>query len=1068
MAMLTLTMLGGFEARAGSRAIALPRKVQALLAYLALAPTPTPSRSKLATLLWSDVVDEDARNNLRQVLFRTRRALGRAAVVLSVDGETVSLDTQAVSSDVAGLRRLVTEGSAESLRAAARLWRGPLLDGLDVGQSAFEEWLTVQREQLHQLAVGALLDLLRREEEQKALPGVVAAGLQLVSLDPLQEEAHRALMRAYVGLGRRAAALRQYQICLDVLQRELQAEPEPDTKALYLDLLRHSSIVPRAVEPAAVWPRAPLTGREVELAVLTSVLDGALAGTRRTAVVLGEAGVGKTRLVEELVADAAARGCLVLQARAYETETGLPLALWVGAFRSAGVVEDRAVIEALGSEWRDALNPLFRELPGRRRRGSVETENQLRIFEALSRLVATVAAARPVVLVLEDLQWADATSLRFLAFLGRRLSAARACIVLTARLEDIEHGGTLTTVLSELPRDGGLDEITLRPLTRAETLRLVESLVPRQRDRIQPEHAERVWRMSAGNPFVITEAVRPADQGRGADPGADLPLPERVRRLIVDRLDRLGPAARRLVDAAAVVGGAFEYQLVRRAAAMPDEDAAAGVEELVRRRIFRQVGEAFDFAHDRVRETALAALLTPQQRRLHRSVAEAIEETRAHDLDDQYAALASHYQQGEDWPRAIDCLRQASMLTACRGAFREAADLLEQALRLLAHLPRNQETLALAVDIRIELWDRVLVLPDFRRGEECLLEALSLAGELKDERRTAFVGSSLANHDVQLRKFERGRRLAEDALAVGERLREGVIAARAANALGYIRYHSGDLENAIAAFGRGIEAAGDDPLTSFSVGAGLCHVHLRGSQAIVLSELGRFEEALRLADDAFTRAESVLNVFSMAFARLSFARVHLLRGDFERALQHLESGFDLVETYDIGLVRRLFVVWLPVAYAGVGRPESAMELVSQGPPVWPITHIARARALLAAGRAGDATAAAEEALAAARRIGEQTQETIALLVLAETLEGENRSLELARSYCEGALGIATALGLRAYEAHGHRQLGELLAAGADRKKARHHLTTALALYRDMGMQRWVGPADARLNSLDVQ
>src|SRR4029453_2379635 len=215
----------------------------------------------------------------------------------------------------------------------------------------------------------------------------------LVSLDPLQEEAHRALMRAYVGLGRRAAALRQYQICLDVLQRELQPGPGREPKPLSLDLLRHSSIVPRAVEPAAIWPRAPLTGREVELAALTSVPDGALAGTRRTAVVFGEAGVGKTRLVEELVADAAARGCLVLQARAYETETGLPLALWVSAFRSAGVVEDQAVIEALGSEWRDALNPLFRELPGRRRRGSVETENQLRIFEALSRLAATVAAA---------------------------------------------------------------------------------------------------------------------------------------------------------------------------------------------------------------------------------------------------------------------------------------------------------------------------------------------------------------------------------------------------------------------------------------------------------------------------------------------------------------------------------------------------------------------------------------------------------------------------------------------------------------------------------------------------
>lgn len=1062
MRLLSLTLLGGFEARIGSRPLALPRKAQALLAYLALAPATTHSRSKLAALLWGDIDDDDARNNLRQVLFRMRRAFGRSSHVLTFSGELVGLDQHGMRSDVATFRRLVAEGSDHALRSATELCAGTLLDGFDLGEPAFEEWLASERERLHELATGALLRLLEREEAQKATDRVIATSLRLLGLDPTQEDAHRALMRAYTSQGRRPAALRQYQICVDALQRELQTEPDPKTKALYLALLRRPMPVTRAAAPVAVTARSeaagmsrlPLAGRDAELGALTGDLEHALSGTTRIAMVLGEAGVGKTRLVEELLAVAVSRGCIVLQAQAYQTEQGLPFALWVNALRSAGVLENRTLIEELGAEWRDALNPLFHELPGRRRRGSVETENQLRLFEALCCLVTTIATARPLVLVLEDLQWADVTSLRLLAFFGRRVRSARACVVMTARLEEAERGSVLSTVLSELQRDRRLTEVALSPLTKPDVIRLIESLAPRARRTWSPEVVERIWRMSEGNPFVVVEALRLADPGASPESAADLPLPARVRQLILDRVDRLSPTARSLAAAAAVVGGEFEYPLLRRATAIPDHDAAEGVEELVRRRIFRQLGEHFDFAHERIREAVSGALVGPQRRRLHLAVAAAIEETRAHDLEHHQMALAAHYREGEDWLRAIDCLRRASMLTAARGAFREAADLLEDALGLLARLPRDGETLGRAVDVRVELWDRVLVLPDFRRGEECLLQALELATRLPDERRAAFVASSLANHDVQARNLDRGRRLAEDALQVAERLGEEVTAARAANALGLIRYASGDLDGAIDAFARGIKAAGEDPLTMFSVGVGLCHVHLRGWQGVLLAELGRFDDALRLAHEALDRAESVGNLFSMAFARYALARILLTRGENEQALALLELGFEDVETYEIGLVRRLYVVWLTLAYAVVGRTDAALRMASQGPPLWPTTHVARAHALLAAGQVADADAAALEALAIARRVGEQTNETAALLALAEIHSRPGAPLDPARSYCEAALQIAVRLGLRAYQAHCHRQLGEVLAAAGDKRAARQQLATALAFYRDLGMPRW--------------
>ena len=1072
MSLMSLTLLGGFEARIGSKVLALPRKAQALLAYLALAPTATHSRSKLATLLWGDTDDDDARNNLRQVLFRTRRAFGRISQALTLSGDVVGLDPHAVTSDVSTFRRLVADGGDRALRSAAKLYAGKLLDGFDLGEPAFEEWLTNERERLHELAIGALLSLMEREEAQKETDGVIATALRLLGLDPLHEGAHRALMRAYAGQDRRPAALRQYQICIDTLQRELQTEPEPETKALYLELLRQPSRPPVAAEPPgpAATERTrvcqlPLVGREAELGALRRDLEEALAGTSRIVAVLGEGGVGKTRLVEEIVAGAVSRGCIALQARAYETEQGLPFALWVSALRSAAVVESRALIEKLGAEWRDALNPLFPELPGRRRRGSVETENQLRLFEALSRLLTTIAAAQPLVLVLEDLQWADVTSLRLLAFLGRRVRSARIFVVVTARPEAAERPGVLTTVLSELQRDGRFAEVALFPLARPDAIQLIESLVPRARRPCPPEVVERIWRMSEGNPFVIVEALRVDGRSGWPQSATDLPLPTRVRQLILDRFDRLSSTGRGLAAAAAVVGGEFEYPLLCRAAAVQDDEAAEAVEELLRRRVFRQCGEHFDFMHDRIREAVLGTLVGPRRRRLHLAVAAAIEETRTHDLDHHQVALAAHYREGEDWLRAIDCLRRASMRTAARGAFREAADLLEEALVLLAHLPRDPEALGRAVDVRVELWDRVVVLPDFRRGEECLLEALALATELADERRAALVAASLAAHDVQARNLERGRRFAEDALRVSEQLAEEVTAARAAYALGLIRYASGDLEGAIDAFARGIKAAGEDALTMFSVGVGLCHVHLRGWQSVALAELGRFDDALRLAHEALDRAESVRNLFSMAFARYALARVLLMRGDNDQALALLELGFEDVEMYEIGLVRRMYVVWLTLAYAVVGRPDAALRMASQGPPLWPMTHVARARALFAAGQIAEANAAALEALAVARRVGEQTHETAALILLSEIHGPPCATLEPARAHCEAALQIAVALGLRAYQAHCHRQLGELFAGAGEHDVARGHLTAALALYREMGMVRWSGSTGAMLGRL---
>src|SRR5882672_3150645 len=315
MARLSLTLLGGFQARLepGS-AIALPtRKSQALLAYLALPPGRAHPRDKLAALLWGGIREESSRASLRQALFAIRKALSDTAAVQQ-HGDALALEPGAVEVDAATFERLVHEGTPATLERAAALYQGDLLSGFVVDEAPFEEWLLGERERLRELALEALAKLLAHQRKAGATEAAVGTALKLLTLDPLQEPVHRTLMRLYAEAGRRAAALRQYQQCVGVLARELGIEPEPETKALYQEILRQRPSPGAVIEIAIGSPRVPTTlvtsraavaeipliGRATELEQLRGLFDRACAGHGSVAAVLGEAGIGKTRLTGEL------------------------------------------------------------------------------------------------------------------------------------------------------------------------------------------------------------------------------------------------------------------------------------------------------------------------------------------------------------------------------------------------------------------------------------------------------------------------------------------------------------------------------------------------------------------------------------------------------------------------------------------------------------------------------------------------------------------------------------------------------------------------------------------------
>jgi DNA-binding SARP family transcriptional activator len=491
-------------------------------------------------------------------LFALRRALRSAKLAcLYVEGSAVALDPGAVDVDVLRFRRLVAEGTPEALGAATEIYVGDLLEGISVGEAAFEEWLTGEREQFRVLAFRAFEGLLAHQLKAGAEEPGLTTALRLLALDPLQEPVHRTAMRLQAALDRPGAALRQYQACVAVLQRGSESR-QPRTQRLYKQILRRELPVAarprgrtdprRRDEPATArlaehrLPASPVfVGRQLEMERLRTAMDEAARSNGAVVAVLGEAGVGKTRLLAAAAAEAHQRGYRSILGRSNESEGILPLAPWVEAVRAGGVLSDARVFDELGGPLTAELARLFPEIGAP---PPPVTAGHSRLFEGIARLLGQLAARQPLAVLLEDLHWADDLSARLLGFVARRAGSWPLLLIVTARDEELARASVLRRVLDELTRTERFTRLVLAPLDRSDAELLVRALVRTGRDApdVVPL-AERIWAVSRGNPFMIVETVNWLGDLAG---GRRTPrsLPPRVREVVASRLDRLssGPA----------------------------------------------------------------------------------------------------------------------------------------------------------------------------------------------------------------------------------------------------------------------------------------------------------------------------------------------------------------------------------------------------------------------------------------------------------------------------------------------------------------------------------------------
>jgi len=695
---LSIRLFGAVDLRLDDRP--LPplgsAREESLLAYLLLHRDAPQPREQIAFRLWPDSSEPQARTNLRHVLHDLRRDLPEVDRFLDASTRTVQwradsptwLDVAAFDSAIARAESAFSNRAAPTaardeavklLRDAVDLYRGDLLE------ACYDEWIATHRARLRQRYVVALQQLASLLADAGQHANAVAYAERLLHSEPLREDAYRLLMRIHDARGDRALALQTYEQCVTTLEREVGAQPSASTREAYESLLRgkgRRSADAKARDPGAHSIQAPLVGRDAEWARLTSVWRTVEGGHRAFLLVSGEAGVGKTRLVEELRAWCELRGAIVAEARSYAAEGTLayaPLAAWL---RSPAITKAAARLDPQRlSELTRLVLELSSHVPGLPRPQTLpEDEQRHRLFDAAAEVLLSLGM--PLVLVADDIQWCDQETLRFLHFLMRRGSNARLLVAATARLEETPSHGALADLLVRLRALDVLAAVELARLTKEATAALASKLVPGSLD---AEGSDALFRETEGNALFVVEAIR-----AGWSPGAPSgnAMTPKVHAVIASRLDRLSPSARALTDLAATLGRDFGTDLLTHATDAAPDVLARDLDELWRARIIRDhVSGVYDFSHDRIREVAYGALSPPRRRQYHLRAAQALKRLHARDLGTASGTIALHYDRAGVVEEAITWYESAAEAAQHLYASAEAARLLTRALELIESLP---------------------------------------------------------------------------------------------------------------------------------------------------------------------------------------------------------------------------------------------------------------------------------------------------------------------------------------------------------------------------------------------
>jgi tetratricopeptide (TPR) repeat protein len=854
-----------------------------------------------------------------------------------------------------------------------------------------------------------------------------------------------------------------------------------------------ASGIRRRLQATAMRGLTRFVGRDRELDALHQGLERAGAGHGQLVAVVGEPGVGKSRLVYEFLQSPRTQSWRVLESASVSYGKATPYFPVIDLLKRYSHVEERddtrtirakvtGQVLTLDPALQDtipALLALLDALPEDSPFVQLDPpQRRQRTLDALKRVLLRESQEQPLLLVFEDLHWIDAETQALLNNLIEGLPTARLLLLVNYRPE-YQHGWGSKTYYTQLRLD---------PLPPASADELLQALLGDDAG-LTPLMQLLIAR-TEGNPFFLEESVRTLVETGVlvGEPGAyrlaqalpTVQVPATVQAVLAARIDRLPPEDKRLLQTAAVIGTEVPLPLLQAIAEVPEEVLYGGLthlqatEFLYETRLFP--APEYTFKHALTHEVAYGSLLQERRRSLHARIVVAIERLYADRLPEQVERLAQHALRGEVWDKAMAYGRQAGARAFAHGANQEAVTWFEQALMAIQHLPDSHNLREQAIDLRFDLRNALFVLGEYERMRDHLRQAATLAETLDDQRRLARVSAYTTNHMWLIGDHTRAVEAGQRALTIAASLQDFNLQISANYYLGVVYYTLGDYRRAVECLQWNVNALEGDLLHARLGLPGLASVMSRTALVWCLTELGVFAEGRGRGEEGIRIAEAADHPFSRGAAYIGAGRLDLRQGDPQRAISLLERGLGLYQGANMPTQFPFTASLLGYAYALSGWVAEALPLLEQAieqsasmgqvveHPLW-LAWLSEA--YLLAGHREKASQLAERALALSCDRKERGREAWALRLLGEISARQvPPAVDPAEHHYRQALALAEELGMRPLMAHCHRGLGTLYAATGQREQARPALSTAIAMYRAMDMTFWLPQTEAALAQVE--
>lgn len=1034
MGQLRISALGAPEVRHEERVVKFrSRKVLALLLYLAIEGH-TVTRQKVSALLWPDSDEAAARSTLRRTLADLRGALDESPVHTHLVVERGALAFAFLPGDELDVRVVdaalelqlpsddpptgasARQAALEQLQRADRLCRSPFLDGFSLDDAPdFEQWISEQRASWLRRANLICERLAALQYECGDVPGAIETVHHWLARDPLQEAAYRRLMLLHLSLANTREALAAYDNCCHVLATELHTRPLPETQVLAERIrLAASDGAARGRSGASHGVRAqipetllvaaesssepssspelilPLVGRSEQRLQMVDAFQAVRRGQSRVVIVTGEAGIGKTRLAQDFSGWARAHGADVLQARAFETGGRLPYQLLVESFRPRLEAEN-APDDLLSDVWLAELTRLFPELRERYPDLPAVPESDgtapARLYEALTRLGFALATKVPLVLLLDDVQWADTATLDALHYATRRWRQGNASILLLVnmRRETLAAASSLSLWVSDLERDTQAAHLQLDSLSFEETLRVLEALANKadQSEQIAV-FGQWLFAETQGQPLYLAETLKALLERRlliqverdGSQRRIDFRtsaihqtalrrfLPPGVRELIRLRLNQLTPEGFALLVACAVLGRVATFEHLCQIAGLDERAGLLAVDEVVRNRFLREewagetVGELtgigtasgrYYFTHDKVRDVVYSEAGEARRRVFHRRALESMPAASPADRAEHALAAGLHAQACALFVAAGD---QALKVFAVSDAIANY----ERAARLAPQLPESL-SLDMVRQLYCQLGRAYELMSRGEDAERAYQELLTYAQQAPSTPLECIALSCLALMKIQFRMdAAQANALLRQALDKAQKTDDKSLLADMEWHLAQLGFYDFDAETIIEHAQRALVIAretGASDLIARCVNAlsygmkqrgqlGLALVYAQESMALfrqlgnramevdclcvlasIMLNQGRVEEGLQFAQTAYNASLAIGNAWGQVNSMYHLALGALERDACDEAREYAERCVGLCEEYKLSALGPGMYSLLGIAQRSLGLFDEA-------------------------------------------------------------------------------------------------------------------------------------------------